>query len=286
MTTRAIAAPLDSRSRSAPRSRALFAGMRDGRDHGAATRGAPLAEEQPRRVAAEDGRKLARRLGLGFLAGAGKDLADVPSPKPRKPVESPVREVRDEGHEVSEAAGERVQVDHDSGGYHPLAEVVNPNVTGDPSAPDDPAVVRRTSPIAERVRAYVAERKQTDPAFSVRKLSALAGLNPTQLGMVLKRLDEGGDVGMDTLTSIAKVMGRSLVWLVSGEESEHGVRLGDLPGWGEAAAAVRARYQNIDPSTIEQVAAFRVPEPPAHLDALFIAAVAQAWSAAAKTPKN
>ena len=131
----------------------------------------------------------------------------------------------------------------------------------------------RTSPIADRVRAHIANT----PKMSQRKLSELAGLNPTQLGMVLARLDEGADIGHGTLEAIAKACGRSVAWLVSGEENPEGVRLRELPGWEGAVAQARARHELSD-EAIAAVGAWRVPQPPQFLDGIFVAALARAWA--------
>lgn len=148
---------------------------------------------------------------------------------------------------------------------------------------ETPPVVLRTSPVADRIRAYVKEREkaraQNDPdapVFSMRALSKLAGLNPTQLGMTLKRLDEGADIDTGILVSVAAAMGRTHNWLVHGVEVGGGIRLRDLPGWNEAAAQARAKYPTLTAKSMERLGESTVPSAPERLEVASIVALAVA----------
>lgn len=128
-------------------------------------------------------------------------------------------------------------------------------------------------PIAGRIRQAAAEQ-----GVSLRELSRRAGgINETTAQKTCENLDAGRDVGVETLTAIARGTGRPLTWLLYGDAPPEGTRLGDLPGWDAAAKDALARFK-LDPKAVEGVASWRVHAPPGKLDALFVQALARAWS--------
>jgi lambda repressor-like predicted transcriptional regulator len=126
------------------------------------------------------------------------------------------------------------------------------------------------SKIADRIRAHCL-----DAGVSVRSLSSSAGLNPSQLGGILVRLDNGQHVAASILAAVAKAMGRTSEWLLTGADPD-GVRLRDVPGWAEAAAQAADRY-TLRADAIEAVGDWRMPTAPKRIDAAFVAAIARAW---------
>lgn len=137
-----------------------------------------------------------------------------------------------------------------------------------------------SNPIADRVRAYVAERdaeiRLGDPdaeTFTVRKLSLLCGWDGSHLGTVLRRLDAGKDVRRATLETIATQMGRPEAWLTTGQMPP-GFRLADAPGWDQSAAEARERFK-VPAEAVDAIGQTYVPKAPRHLDGQAIAILAR-----------
>jgi len=189
----------------------------------------------------------------------------MPLAEPRQPIQLPDSEVGDEHAEAFEpeaVGGDR----HDTVRYQTIPKGVKATLPEVEPAPDDAPVVLRSSPVADRIRAYVDERQRAEPnakpkeRYSLRKLSVAAGLGPTQLTMILRRLDDGADIGSTVLGSVAAAMGRSLDWLMRGEDS--GVRLRDVEGWDEAVAQARATYPNLTDRAIGTAGEIILPRAP------------------------
>lgn len=127
-------------------------------------------------------------------------------------------------------------------------------------------------PIAERIRAYSRER-----GISLAELSRRAGLSRSTASKVCERLDtEAGDVGVATMTALAKAMGQPLTWLLYGETPPPAVRLRDLEGWPEAVAEAVGRL-GVDSAAAAAIGTWAVHEQPPRVDALFVAALARAF---------
>jgi hypothetical protein len=171
---------------------------------------------------------------------------------------------------------EAIAVGHDTVGYQTIPPGVNRGLPDGAARADAPPVVLRTSPVADRIRAHVEDRKKADPKFSMRALSKAAGLNPSQLTMICKRLDDGADIATSILQSVATAMGRTHHWLLHGEEAPGGVRLREIPGWAEAAAQARARYPRLTVRSMERLGEVHLPEAPASLEVASIVALAVA----------
>ncbi len=153
---------------------------------------------------------------------------------------------------------------HDTEGYRTIPAGVKVELPGAEPDPDPAGVVVRTSPVAERVRAFVAAAQKAEPAakWSLSKLSRSAGLGRTQLTMILRRLDEGADIGADTLERVAVAMGHTLHWLRTGEEPATGVRLGSLERFAEVVAELRATYPKLSDQSIAHLADVILPHAP------------------------
>jgi hypothetical protein len=132
-------------------------------------------------------------------------------------------------------------------------------------------VAPKTSPVADRVRAEALRL-----GVSLRKLSADIGWHETQLGVILRRLDEGGNIRSDAQEELARGLGWSVQKLMTGEESAAGVTLETLPEWPEARKVAEERYR-ISTEALDAVARWRVPHPPPRIDAAFVVALARAW---------
>ncbi len=126
--------------------------------------------------------------------------------------------------------------------------------------------------VAERIRGWCRET-----GTSLRALSLAAGLGGTTAQTVCHNLETDHDVGLATLTALADAMGRPLTWLLYGGKPPEGIMLNSLPGWAEAVREARERL-GVSVAAAEGVGRWRVPEAPPHLDALFVAALARAWS--------
>jgi hypothetical protein len=145
--------------------------------------------------------------------------------------------------------------------------------TGHERKKDPPAEVNGR-PVADRIRAYVEERQGREPDYSIRRLSADAGLNPSQLSNILVRLDSQGGVEWKLLARVARAMGRSLDWLTTGENLG---RLCDAPGWDAAVEQALREHPHLDRSVIATVGALRAPSVP-RLDAHLVIALVLGWS--------
>ncbi|HSM93437.1 MAG TPA: hypothetical protein VLT47_11175 [Anaeromyxobacteraceae bacterium] len=124
--------------------------------------------------------------------------------------------------------------------------------------------------MADRVRAVAEERE-----LSIRKLSEAIGWHETQLGVILRRLDAGGNVRSDVLEELADGIGKSVHWLLTGEEPE-GALIESLPGWADARDEARERFR-VSEEALRVVARWRVASPPSRIDAGFVVALARAW---------
>ncbi len=202
----------------------------------------------------------------------GQKLPRMTLTEPRDPIKLPHRKVGDVRQELPKA----IAVGHDTVGYQTIPPGVNRSLPDEGAGTDTPPVVLRTSPVADRIRAYVDERRKTEPKFSMRALSKAAGLNPAQLTMICRRMDDGADIGTSILQSVATAMGRTHHWLLHGEEAPGGVRWGDLPGWADAAAQARAKYPRLTVKSMERLSDVTVPETPASLEVASIVALAVA----------
>lgn len=135
-----------------------------------------------------------------------------------------------------------------------------------------PVTARTSNPIATRIREYCAHG-----GISLRELSRRAGLSPSGAQKIADRLEtDAGDVGLDSLTGIARAMGVSLVWLLYGDNPPDKVLLRALPGWPEAAREAVQRL-GADPTVVEAVGGWHLHEAPAQLDGILVAALARTW---------
>lgn len=218
-----------------------------------------LGVENPLRGAAEHQRELFSRLPPHALS-LRQDLRRVTLTKPSQSIELTPTEIGNVSNQRPEATSASSVV-HDTRGYHAIPEGVKADLAEGALAADPGAVVLRVSPVADRIRAYVDERRKVEPSYSRRKLSVAAGLNSSQLTMILRRLDDGADIDAGILESIAKEMGRTLSWILTGKDAApaHGVQLRDLPGWAKAAADARARYPRLTDQSIARLGAVIVP---------------------------
>jgi hypothetical protein len=193
---------------------------------------------------------------------------------PGEPVELAIRQI---GHEVAEGL-EPLGVGgdlHDTEGYRTIPEGVKPLLPETEPSTDTPPVVLRTSPVADRIRAHVEERRRDEPKYSMRALSKAAGLNPSQLTMILRRLDEGADIGHTKIEDIARAMGRSHHWLLRGEEAPtKGVRVGSLEDFEEVAALLRADYPKLTDRSMTELADVTIPRSPKKLTVARLLALA------------
>jgi hypothetical protein len=256
-----------------------------GGDHSIGARGQTSPVEEVFRRAAEGGGEFLGRRPAEALR-AGEELGRVGLAQDRDPVDLAGGQT---GHQRLEAPDPGrpddaegvvggVGVGHDTGGYQVIPGGATKNLPGVGQNTDTPPVVLRTSAVADRIRAYVKERQRGEPKFSMRSLSRASGLNPTQLTMTCKRLDEGADIDTSILVSVAAAMGRTHHWLLHGTEhaGPAGVRLRDLPGWPDAAAQARARYPRLTVKSMDRLGESTVPEVPTHLDVASIVALAVA----------
>lgn len=131
---------------------------------------------------------------------------------------------------------------------------------------------RATSPVADRIRAYFTELGYTQGAFS----EAL-GWDRSQLSTILGRLDQGRNIRTDTLDALAKGMGCSRDWILTGEGPRAVAlpALRDVPGWVAAREQAATRY-GVAEAVLEEVGQWSIPSPPAEIDAPFVVALARA----------
>lgn len=262
-------------------------------------RGLPGSDEQPRRresgvrriVPDEQDRE---PLGLRDARDlALRDLARVPGrPEASETVHLGEGEVVDEAVQEPEALGDLPGVDvsvvraRNHGSHYGQSGTVI--VKHDGSRPYEACVngdvssvraeqLAKGREIAARVRAWVDEQKEHDPAYSVRKLSLACEWDGSHLGTVLRRLEAGKDVRTETLRTIATGIGRPLSWLESGVMPE-GVLVAELPGWPEASAGA-VRDFRLTPEQVEEIGRMRVPFVPRRpLQPHNVAALARTWS--------
>lgn len=121
-------------------------------------------------------------------------------------------------------------------------------------------------PVAERIGTYAREQ-----GLSLRELSRRAGLSESTAQKVCDRLEtKAGDVGVATLTALAKAMGQELRWLLYGDAPPSGFELRSFEEWDRAAAEAVDRF-GLDPAQTSAVGLWTVHEKPARLDAFFVA---------------
>lgn len=138
---------------------------------------------------------------------------------------------------------------------------------------------KATSPVSDRVRAIAAER-----GLSIRQMSEAIGWHETQLGVILRRLDSGGNMRSDVQEEIAKGIGRSVQWLMTGAETEaEGTLIERLPGWEEARRDAAGRVSD---EALDVVAKWRVSSPPERIEVAFVLALARAWADACMVSKR
>ena len=123
------------------------------------------------------------------------------------------------------------------------------------------------SPIADRIRAEIKARGTVVTAFS-----QAIGWEAGQLGMILRRLDAGGNLRSDTAEYLAAKLEHSVHWLFTGEEP--GPALSTLPGWAEARAGASGR---VSEEALDVVGAWRVAKPPSQISVAFVLALARAY---------
>lgn len=250
--------------------------------------GLPRAEREPFRGRAEDEREGAdsRAARLGFGASA-REWSAVPLGETGETIQlAPRQRGIDERDERDEAPAECLRlVRHGDESCHMTTVVVNAFRAGVTDSGESPVVPAKNAPtVADRIRAYVAEQKLADPAYSLRRLSTAAGLAPTYLSVTLRRLDAGGDLTSDSAQALALAMGRSVVWLLDGTDEAPPASgppqsipcFGELRGWSEAVAEAAARY-SMRPEAIRAVAKWRPDAVPTRMDAMFVASLVRAW---------
>jgi len=109
------------------------------------------------------------------------------------------------------------------------------------------------------------------------------GWDRTQLSTMLRRLDEKpdpeeagpGNLRSDTLFKLERVLGKSIQWILKGEESQ-GVALRELPEWPTLRAAALARYK-VSEVAVDIVGRMRFPAGPARIDEHFVGQMARTW---------
>jgi transcriptional regulator with XRE-family HTH domain len=155
--------------------------------------------------------------------------------------------------------------------------LVGHEVAEQPLEPAEARVRRPSDPDPEEIAARIRDySKRTDN--SLREMSRRAGLSPSGVQKIVDRLEKhAGDVGLDSLVGIAHAMGMTLIGLLHGDHPPGGVVLRSLPGWQEAAAVAVDRFA-VEPRTVEAIGGWLVHAAPAHLDGIFVAALARAWS--------
>lgn len=117
--------------------------------------------------------------------------------------------------------------------------------------------------------------------YSARYLSKSAGLSDAHISLLIRRLDQkpDADVEVGTLLAIAEAAKVSFAWLVTGRDDARGKRLCDLGAqWDEMAAEIEESYPAIPRWSIDAVGRFVMPDLPEVPDAVFVAALARAWS--------
>lgn len=234
------------------------------------------AVHQPVRRAPEDARQARDRDGGRARFLTPRDVPRVADgPQTGERVELPIAESNAHTRDIDglrEARPDRV-LTHDVCSCSDARSHVKRNrrpsaETAENGAVTTPAT-RARSPIAERVRARLAEMRMSERAAS----EALRW-TPTVLSTILRKLDQGGAVNSDTLRALEQLLGRPAAWILTGDEPA-GVLLSDCPGWAAAAREARDRYGLTD-EQIAAVARCRFPAAPRHVDALLIRAISDA----------
>lgn len=125
--------------------------------------------------------------------------------------------------------------------------------------------------IATRIRARITEMGTSESA-----LAESLGKHRSVLSTILRRLEKGGNIRSDTLTTLERALGKSQQWILTGEEGE-GIRLSDLPAWAAVAEEALDRYR-VSADALDAVGKMRIPATPKRFDAAFVSALARAWS--------
>jgi len=153
-----------------------------------------------------------------------------------------------------------------------LSHRASPRFSGDNSAVPSAKPKEQTSPVADRIRARLAELNLSETEAAKR-----LGWTRTVLSSLLRRLDSGQGESLrdDTIAKLELVLAKPAQWIRTGVEPE-GVRLADCPGWTEAAAQARDRY-NVDPHKIAEIGESRVPRPLRYVEASWIRDISDAF---------
>ena len=116
--------------------------------------------------------------------------------------------------------------------------------------------------IGDRIRLAMARQGLTQ-----RELARRAGFAPTQVSVILARLQERPyAIELETLVRIAQGAGVSLLWLLTGiAETRERVPppLGERPGWDSAVHEVAPYFPHTPPATWDWIAGIRLPDRPA-----------------------
>jgi len=248
----------------------------DGTDNDTLRRDATTPEDQIGGIGPKSGGVRLERIDTREALLSSGDLRGVTAPTTSKGVEFLKGEIP-EADESAESGGEvrdgGVHADERS---HRERLFVKPHDDPVLEVDEDLAVsgkkkaTSQPSPIAQRIRARLAELEQTESSYAT-------GLEKhrTLLSKQLERLDEGGNLRSDTLLKLEKRLGKSVQWILTGEEPA-GFMLASFPGWKEAADAAVERYR-LSPELVEVVGRFHVPAKPARIDAAIIATLARMW---------
>lgn len=104
-------------------------------------------------------------------------------------------------------------------GGRPFATVENDDMSS--------SAARRSSPIAARIRARLAEL-----GLAERKASEAMGWTATVLSATLRRIDAGGGLNTDTLPALEKLLGKPAQWTSSRPLSGQWLTQSDRPRSG------------------------------------------------------
>lgn len=234
------------------------------------------AEEQPVSARAKRLGERGHDLGSGVRLAVRQELLDGPVAQPSAPIDSPERDAPGELlDDDPQAGGDRHSEDirhrptRSSSAYSQVTETAG--IIDDVTAASR---ARNAHPIAARIRAHASQRR-----ISLRDLSRQAGLSPSTAQKICDRFEtDAGDVGLDSLSSLAKAMGVSLVWLLYGDHPPDKIVLRTLPGW-ESAAREAVERLRADPAVVEAIGGWHLHEAPPRIDAIFVASLARTWTA-------